>query len=340
MCIRPNAKVRFKSEGEVRRFVLTAIMETLTAVKSGPLLTGAEHAPENKSSSPDPGVNFSAEAVAQVRPAPHERSDALTHTTPMRTEDGAALPANISPQKKSHSPAPATETPDRSTPAIAKQTINAAEATDPTIAHSKTSKQPAPPHQSTPQWRLITLLKKRYALFETERGLLVLHIRHADQRVRFERICKEAQKTTIAGQNLLIPHPVELEPLASETLKSQLTQINTQGFHIEEFGRNIYRIESVPVWLSSDQAEEFIRDYIDLIRLRSGVRKQGNLGMEALARLAVKDSYRRKDLLNETAVRQLAQELFACDTPHTSPFGKPTFNEISWSEWQRRFDGE
>ena len=125
--------------------------------------------------------------------------------------------------------------------------------------------------------------------------------------------------------------------MASETLKSQLKQLNSQGFHIEAFGRNTYRIESVPTWLPPEKAEEFIRDYVDLARLRSGVRKQNTLDMEALARLAAKDSYRRNDLLSEPAVQQLAEALFACDTPHTSPFGKPTFSEIDWSEWQRRF---
>ena len=165
----------------------------------------------------------------------------------------------------------------------------------------------------------------------------MLHIRHADQRVRFERICKGTHNEAIPSQNLLIPHPVELEPLASETLKLQLEQLNTQGFHIEAFGRNIYRIESVPAWLSPDQAEEFIRDYIDLVRLRGGARTQSHIDSEALARLAVKDSYRRNDLLDESSVRQLAKELLNCNTPHTSPFGKPTFREIDWSEWQRRF---
>ena len=183
-------------------------------------------------------------------------------------------------------------------------------------------------------------MKKRYALFETDKGLLVLHIRHADQRVRFERICNETRNTAPPAQSLLIPHPVEFEPLASETLKAQLDQLNAQGFHIEEFGRNIYRIEAVPIWLSLDQAEEFIRDYVDLVRLRSGARKQVDMNLEAMARLAVKDSYRRNDLLNESAVQQLANELLTCETPHTSPFGKPTFSEIEWNEWQRRFGGE
>ena len=45
--------------------------------------------------------------------------------------------------------------------------------------------------KTTPGWHLIIVLKKRYALFDTPRGLVMLHLRHADQRVRFERISQE-----------------------------------------------------------------------------------------------------------------------------------------------------
>ncbi|MGK0176766.1 MAG: DNA mismatch repair protein MutL [Lentimonas sp.] len=308
-------EVRFRNEGSVRRFVLNAIMETLAAEQPQPLASNSEKALSPK-----------VDTDRQVHtPDPKLVKSEIQQTDTNYTTDEISL------------------IPD-TTSEIASKTITNIAKTK-TIRLDKATADPQPPThysqpESAPGWRLITLLKKRYALFETDRGLLVLHIRHADQRVRFERICKETRKTTPPGQNLLIPHPLELEPLASETLKSQLGQLNTQGFHIEEFGRNIYRIESVPVWLSPDQAEEFVRDYVDLVRLRSGARKQGDLGLESLARLAVKDSFRRNDLLNESAVQQLAKELLACDTPHTSPFGKPTFNEIDWNEWQRRFGGE
>jgi len=193
---------------------------------------------------------------------------------------------------------------------------------------------------STPDWRLITVLKKRYALFDTNRGLVMLHLRHADQRVRFERISKEFKNDKATSQRLLIPQPIEFEPLASAALKSQLKQLNTQGFQVEEFGRNFYRIEAVPTWLSPEQAESFIRDLVDLIRQRGGMRKPNALDSEAIARLAVEGSYRRSDSLTDQAVEQLAKDLLSCDTPHTSPFGRPTFSEVSWNEWERRFGSD
>ena len=193
---------------------------------------------------------------------------------------------------------------------------------------------------STPSWRLISLLKGQYGLFDTLRGLVMLHLRYADQRVRFERILKSYTESTPPSQRMLIPHTVELEPLASEALLTHLDLINKQGFQVEEFGRHFYRIEALPAWLEPEQAEGFIRDMVDLLRQRGGSRKESELIWESVAKLAVEGSYRRKDNLSEAAVQQLAEALLACETPHTSPFGKPTFSEISWSEWERRFGKE
>jgi len=193
---------------------------------------------------------------------------------------------------------------------------------------------------NTPSWRLISILKGQYGLFDTPRGLVMLHLRYADQRVRFERILKSYKDSTPPSQRLLIPHTVELEPLASEALLTHLDLINKQGFQVEEFGRHFYRIEALPAWLELEQAEGFVRDMVDLLRQRGGSRKQSELVWESVAKLAVEGSYRRKDNVSEAAVQQLAETLLACETPHTSPFGKPTFSEISWSEWERRFGKE
>jgi len=184
------------------------------------------------------------------------------------------------------------------------------------------------------------LLKRQYALFDTPRGLVMLHLRHADQRVRFERILNDYQTSAPPSQSLLIPQPIELEPLAVETLRAHLELVNRQGFQIEAFGRNFYRIEAVPTWLEPEQAEGFVRDMIDLLRQRGGSHKQQELIWKAVAQLAVEGSYRRSDALSEAAVQQLAGALLACETPHTAPSGKPTFSEISWAEWAHRFGSE
>jgi DNA mismatch repair protein MutL len=324
-------EVRFRNDGAIRRFVLGAISETLAAATAKQSSEQKVAAPE-EASTPAPDTN-----------APSARSSDDTSKTVDTTAQPAVGP-NISPAPTAMPrPAPeqtATARPATAAPAQAAATTRSI-APSPAPVHPVRPTTPTPetgsPAATRPSWQFITVLKKQYGLFNTPRGLVMLHLRHADQRVRFERILKSYRESAPPSQGLLIPHPIELEPLASEALLSHLELINAQGFQIEEFGRHFFRIESVPAWLEPEQAESFVRDMVDLLRQRGGSRKQSELVWEAVAKLAVQGSYRRSDNMNEQAVQQLAEALLDCETPHSSPFGKPTLNEISWSEWERRF---
>jgi DNA mismatch repair protein MutL len=292
-------EVRFRDDSSVRRFVLSAISETLAAYRDD-VVPAANVVPlENTPSTTSHNAN-SSETVPKPGPT-------------------ALIPKPVIAPASVASAQPATQMAAPISAAPAAQVTEASKART---------------------WRLLAVLKKRYAIFDTTRGLVMLHLRHADQRVRFERISKQYSKEAPPCQRLLIPHPVEFEPLASEALKTQLELLNAHGFEVEEFGRNFYRIGAVPTWLSPEQAEAFIRDLVDLVRLRGGLRKNSALSWESIARLAVEGSYRRNDSITDAGAEQLAQDLLACETPHTSPFGKPTFSEISWSEWERRFGGK
>lgn len=210
-----------------------------------------------------------------------------------------------------------------------------AQSIEPRAPISKTELSTA--SKTRPTWRFITQLRKQYALFDGPHGLIMLHLRHADQRVRFEQILLSYEGHRAPSQMLLIPEPIELEPLASETLKKHLVPICEQGFQIEEFGRYFYRIYAIPFWLNPEKAEVFVRDMVDMLHQRGPHRKQRDRFREPVAKLAVEGSYRRNDPMSEQAIQQLAEDLLQCETPHTSPSGKPTFSEISWNEWERRF---
>jgi DNA mismatch repair protein MutL len=164
----------------------------------------------------------------------------------------------------------------------------------------------------------------------------MLHIRHAHQRVRFETIQKSFHEEAPTSQRLLLPLPLEFEPLAAEALQRQLKQLNSYGFDIQEFGRNFYRIEAVPTWLNSHHAEDFIRDLIDAVRQRDMSRKPTEILTGIMAQLATKNSYQANDPINAEQVEALLRDLLRCDNPHTAPNGKPTLSEISWSDWRRR----
>jgi DNA mismatch repair protein MutL len=299
-------EVRFRNDGAIRRFVLSAVSDTLAAT------TAAER------------------PVSRTTEVPPISDHAVPLATTPPTQSGAPSPASASPPKKP--PLNAIPSPSQSSVPSSNSS------SPPTTRTQDEARSPSEPLQpAATAWRLLTVLKKQYGLFDTPRGLVMLHLRHADQRVRFERILNTYNQSTPPSQGLLIPHPIELEPLAAEALLKNLGWINGQGFRIEEFGRHFFRIEAVPAWLEADMAETFVRDMVDLLRQRGSSRSKNELVWEAVAKLASEGSYRRSDLMSEAAVQQLAEALLSCESPHTSPAGKPTYSEISWSEWERRF---
>ena len=301
-------EVRFRDDGVIRRFVLGAVTDTLAAYTE-------ESQPKSESQP----------KTAEPASKPDLRPRV---TTPTPVEKASSKP--VAPKTASVSKAPSPAVP--AVAASPKPTPIAVTVDAPAVDTA--------PKKRGADWRYVARFQKQYALFETPRGLVLLHIRHADQRVRLEKIQASYQSTNQPSQQLLIPLPLELEPLASETLKNQLGLLNAHGFHIEEFGRHFYRIEAVPVWLQQKKAEAFVRDFVDRIRQREGSRKSNTLIWEAVAQLAVKDSYRSSDHLSDAALNQLAHDLLNCESPHTAPSGKATFQEVSWSEWARRFGND
>ena len=186
-------------------------------------------------------------------------------------------------------------------------------------------------------WEFIHCFQKRYALYATPRGLVMIYLRHADQRIQFERIGQQHNAHTVAAQQLLVPHPMELDPLNATVLEQHRELFQRQGFEIEAFGRNFYRLAAIPDWLNEAQAEQFVRDLIDQLRISGAVKANKLPSWQIAAKLAVKTSYRCNQTYSTEALKRLPTQLLNCELPHSSPFGQPTFSEIDWAEWERRF---
>jgi len=130
---------------------------------------------------------------------------------------------------------------------------------------------------------------------------------------------------------------VELDAIASALLTDRLKFLRRHGLEVGEFGRNFFRIESVPVWLEPADAEAFLRDVIGLMREGRLDERKAELADEELARLAAQKAVRLPAAVNEADALALLAQLLACAQPHASPTGRPTHFELSRGELARRF---
>ncbi|MDP3070943.1 MAG: DNA mismatch repair endonuclease MutL [Opitutaceae bacterium] len=190
----------------------------------------------------------------------------------------------------------------------------------------------------TPAWRFVGLAHGNFALFETAAGLVLLDRRAAHERVWFERLVGQFRAGAVPSQRLLLPLPIELDAIAAALLLDRLTFLATHGFEVAEFGRNFFRVEAVPAWMEPGDAVPFLRDLIGAFRNGTIPERDAGLAHEELARLAVAKAVRLPPTTDEAEIRALVAQLFATAAPLTSPQGRPTYIELNHGELARRFN--
>ena len=200
------------------------------------------------------------------------------------------------------------------------------------IGHSVVASAPV-----VPAWRFLGFAHGAYALFETKAGLMLLDRRAAHERIWFERLQEQFREGTVPSQRLLLPVPMELDPIASALLLDRLEFLNGHGFGVVEFGRNFFRIEGVPAWMEPADAEPFVRELLGALRDGRLQERRLDVAREQLARLAAARAVRLGEAGGEATMLALVAQLFACHSPLTSPGGTPTHIELSHGELARRF---
>jgi len=291
-------EVRFRSEPQVRSFVIRAVLQRLRELGTAAMPVAPSAAPASVAS----GIVF------QPMSPPVHRLDAGAAFSPSPPKAGpihAASSASLPAAPVVHRPVPAA----------------------PNVA------QPSP----APMWRFLGLAHGNFALFETSAGLVLLDRRAAHERVWFERLQSQFRAGAVPSQRLLLPMPIELDPIASALLLDRLTFLHAHGFEIGEFGRNFFRVEAVPEWMEPADAEPFLRDLLGAFR--DGRLPENNPGIarDELARLAAAKAIRLPAMAGEGELRALVAELFATRTPLTNPAGQPTYIELNHGELARRF---
>lgn len=193
------------------------------------------------------------------------------------------------------------------------------------------------PSVGPPGWRYLGLLRGSRALFETPAGLVILDRRAAQERIWFERLESQFLSGGVPSQRLLLPAPLELDPIAAAMLSDRREFLRGHGFEVSEFGRNFFRIESVPTWLAPEDAESFLREVLGAMREGSFPSKDPVLARSNLARLAATRAVRLPPAPGELEMAALASALFQTRVPLMSPAGRPIYVEIGDAELTRRF---
>lgn len=173
-----------------------------------------------------------------------------------------------------------------------------------------------------------TLLVQGAMLVTTVKsGLMLIHIRRAQERIWYERLLEEWNNGSTASQQLLFPMQCELAPQDAILLNEALPDLARIGFDIVPFGQNTYVVQGVPTDLPAGEERNVIDEVIDELKHESA---EGTLkrSEKLLAQMARRLSRNKHAIQQPEGQQALIDELFACSQPEYTPDGKKVFTMV------------
>ena len=173
-----------------------------------------------------------------------------------------------------------------------------------------------------------------YVIAEGPAGLYLIDQHAAHERILFERYLAAEMAGTKAAQPLLAPVMLELTPVQQALVTSFMPALAEHGFEVEPFGPGGYLLRSAPAGL---RREDPAKAFVELVDLLTREDSPADPRRRVAASLACHAAVRAGQSLAPEEMRDLIQQLEACETPQTCPHGRPTMLHLSSDELARRF---
>ena len=198
------------------------------------------------------------------------------------------------------------------------------------------SEAPATVAGEAPPFRLIGGLLDRFAVLESEDGLVLMDPRAARERILYERWLGGADGKGVEAQALLVPLLIEPGPRECELALRHRDGFALAGIELEDFGGGTLRIGTLPDFLRLPDVRAFVTGLID--DLADGHAPGARFAFEILAKALARRAAQMEAIRPQEALRVL-ELLFQCELPYCAPDGRPTLSEFSMRELERRFAG-
>lgn len=179
-------------------------------------------------------------------------------------------------------------------------------------------------------------LHDTYVVTAIRSGLVLVDQQAAHERVLYERALATLDSGLGLSQQLLFPHTLEPSAPDLALLRELLPDLKALGFDLDLLSGRTVLVRGVPADVRAGDERAVLQDLLGPFR---GLRETHRLPRhEALARaVGRRGAIRPGQRLTTPEMRTLVDQLFACESPHVAPDGRPTLVRITLDELARRF---
>lgn len=192
------------------------------------------------------------------------------------------------------------------------------------------------PNIKKPLNEVFIQLHNTYIIAENENGFIGIHQQNAHERVLYERFANAIKGKPIPVQRSLFPVTIGLAPGDAILLNDLLPDIQLLGFLVEPFGNNTFIIQGTPADVIQGNESVTLEKLLEQYKHFSTDVKFSK--REKLLRsLAWQQSVKTGTPLTQKEMSGLIDDLFDCETPNTTPNGKPVYIEFKKEELDKMF---
>jgi DNA mismatch repair protein MutL len=190
-----------------------------------------------------------------------------------------------------------------------------------------------PATSSLPILRLMGQVANTYIVAEGPDGMYIIDQHAAHERVLYEKIREQRQRSSVEVQGMLQPVPVELTVRQQELLESNADVLSAYGFGLEHFGERTYLVRSVPSLLAGGNAAQAVTEILDSLGEEVRTDREDRVAVS----LACHSAALAGKSLSHGEMQELIGQLEEASQPRTCPHGRPTMIHLSAAQLEKGF---
>ncbi|GMR06362.1 MAG: DNA mismatch repair endonuclease MutL [Gammaproteobacteria bacterium] len=176
-----------------------------------------------------------------------------------------------------------------------------------------------------------------YILAENEKGLVIVDMHAAHERISYEKLKSQLDKEQLARQPLLVPAHLALSQEEISLAENNISYFSKIGFEVEVITETSVVIRSIPEMLARADIPTLIRDILsDLAEHGRSSRKEDCIN-EILSTMACHGSVRANRLLTREEMNALLREMEQTERSNQCNHGRPTWKQITIKELDKMF---